>query len=84
MMKKHPHYPDAPTFTVTRPADTHLHPLLAATVEATEEKPSSTRWWRQPRWWVGMGVAVEAISIPTLQRILKDRGFPRIEYGAGF
>ena len=32
-----PHYPDEPTFTMKRLADTHLNPILAATVEATEE-----------------------------------------------
>lgn len=32
-----PHYPKEPTFTMTHLADTHLNPLIAATVEATEE-----------------------------------------------
>lgn len=32
-----PHYPEVPTFTMTHLADTHLNPLLTATVEATEE-----------------------------------------------
>ena len=32
-----PHYPDIPTFTMTHIADTHLNPILAATVEGTEE-----------------------------------------------
>ena len=32
-----PHYPDSPTFLMTHLADTHLNPILAATVEATEE-----------------------------------------------
>ncbi|MDQ6734953.1 MAG: P1 family peptidase [Nitrospirota bacterium] len=32
-----PHYPEAPTFPMTRMADTHLNPLFTATVEATEE-----------------------------------------------
>ena len=32
-----PHYPEAPTFSMTRMADTHLNPLFTATVEATEE-----------------------------------------------
>nr|MBI3614165.1 P1 family peptidase [Nitrospirota bacterium] len=31
------HYPKDPTFTMTHLADTHLNPLLTATVEATEE-----------------------------------------------
>ncbi len=32
-----PHYPNDPTYTVTHLADTHLNPLITATVEATEE-----------------------------------------------
>lgn len=32
-----PHYPQAPTFQQTHLADTHLNPLITATVEATEE-----------------------------------------------
>jgi D-aminopeptidase len=32
-----PHYPKDPTYTVTQLADTHLNPLITATVEATEE-----------------------------------------------
>ncbi len=32
-----PHYPDAPTFTLTQLADPYLNPLFAATAEATEE-----------------------------------------------
>lgn len=32
-----PHYPKERTFTMTHLADTHLNPLIAATVEATEE-----------------------------------------------
>jgi len=32
-----PHYPETPTFPMTRMADTHLNPLFTATVEATEE-----------------------------------------------
>jgi len=32
-----PHYPKDPTFTMTHLADTHINPLFAATVEATEE-----------------------------------------------
>src|SRR5919108_1539314 len=32
-----PHYPSERTFTMTHLADTHLNPLIAATVEATEE-----------------------------------------------
>ena len=32
-----PHYPKEPTYTFTHLADTHLNPLITATVEATEE-----------------------------------------------
>jgi D-aminopeptidase len=32
-----PHYPEQPTYALTHIADTHLNPLIAATVEATEE-----------------------------------------------
>lgn len=66
-----PHYPDALTFTMTHLADTHLNPLLAATVEATEEAilnalvAATTVVGRDGR-------RAEAISIPTLQRILDD------------
>lgn len=69
----------APTFTVTRLADTHLNPLLAATVEAILNAlvAATTVVGRDGR-------RVKAISIPTLQRLLEDRGSPRIEYGAGF
>ncbi len=32
-----PHYPKEPTYTLVHLADTHLNPLITATVEATEE-----------------------------------------------
>ena len=32
-----PHYPNDPTYTLTHLADTHLNPLITATVDATEE-----------------------------------------------
>src|SRR5262249_54131018 len=32
-----PHYPKEPIYTLTHLADTHLNPVLTATVEATEE-----------------------------------------------
>ncbi len=32
-----PHYPKEPTYQLTHLADTHLNPLISATVEATEE-----------------------------------------------
>lgn len=64
---------------MTRLADTHLNPLLAATVEAILNAlvAATTVVGRDGR-------RVKAISIPTLQRLLEDRGSPRIEYGAGF
>lgn len=32
-----PHYPEEPTYTLTHLADSHINPLITATVEATEE-----------------------------------------------
>jgi D-aminopeptidase len=32
-----PHYPAEPTFSLTHLADTHMNPVITATVEATEE-----------------------------------------------
>lgn len=32
-----PHYPAEPTFSLTQVADTHLNPVITATVEASEE-----------------------------------------------
>jgi D-aminopeptidase len=32
-----PHYPSELTYSMTHLADTHLNPILSATVEATEE-----------------------------------------------
>jgi D-aminopeptidase len=32
-----PHYPKEPTYTLTHLADSHINPLITATVEATEE-----------------------------------------------
>ena len=64
-----PHYPKEPTFTMTHLADTHLNPLLAATVEATEEAilnalvRATTVVGRDAR-------RVEAISISRLKTIM--------------
>ncbi|RMH37221.1 MAG: S58 family peptidase [Nitrospirae bacterium] len=65
-----PHYPKSRTFTMTHLADTHLNPILAATVEATEEAivnallRATTVTGRDNR-------KVEAISIPILQELLR-------------
>jgi D-aminopeptidase len=32
-----PHYPKQPTYSLTHLADTHLNPVITATIEATEE-----------------------------------------------
>ena len=64
-----PHYPKARTFVLTHLADTHLNPLLSATVEATEEAVlnaltmASTMVGRDDR-------RVEAISLPRLKTLL--------------
>ncbi len=64
-----PHYPKDPTFTMTHLADTHLNPLFAATVEATEEAilnaltKAHTIVGRDDR-------RVEAISLEKLQTLL--------------
>ena len=65
-----PHYPDEPTFMMTHLADTHINPLFAATVEATEESilnallKATTVVGRDAR-------QVNAISIPRLRKILE-------------
>jgi D-aminopeptidase len=67
-----PHYPKERTFVMTHLADTHLNPLLSATVEATEEAvlnaltAASTMVGRDSR-------RVEAISLARL-RALVARG----------
>lgn len=64
-----PHYPEARTFTLTHLADTHLNPLLTATVEATEEAivnaltTATTVVGRD-------GHRAEAISLPRLRTLL--------------
>jgi D-aminopeptidase len=64
-----PHYPKDPTYTLTHLADTHLNPLLAATVEATEEAilnaltMATTVTGRD-------GHRVEAISLSRLKTLL--------------
>jgi len=65
-----PHYPDEPTFLMKRLADTHLNPILAATVEATEEAiinaliAATTVVGRDGR-------RAEALSHDHLQRLLR-------------
>lgn len=64
-----PHYPSAPTFSLTHLADTHLNPVITATVEATEEAilnaltAATTVTGRD-------GFRAEAISIPRLRALL--------------
>ena len=66
-----PHYPEQPTFSMTHLADTHLNPILAATVEATEEAilnallQATTVVGRDDR-------RVEAISISRLKTIFQS------------
>lgn len=70
-----PHYPKDPTYTLTRLADTHLNPLISATVEATEEAilnaltMASTVVGRDNH-------RIEAISLSRLQSILDHRAKP--------
>jgi D-aminopeptidase len=68
-----PHYPRLPTFSMNHLADTHLNPLLTATVEATEEAilnaltSATTVVGRD-------GQRIEAISLSRLRALL---GQPR-------
>lgn len=70
-----PHYPDTPTFLMTHIADTHLNPIFAATVEATEEAiinaliTATTVVGRDGR-------RAEAISHDQIQRILQHHTEP--------
>ena len=64
-----PHYPEQPTYTLTHLADTHLNPLIAATVEATEEAILNALTMATTV--VGRdGHRVEAISLVRLRHIL--------------
>ena len=74
-----PHYPKQRTFSMTHLADTHLNPVIAATVEATEEAilnallQATTVVGRDNR-------RVEAISIPRLKTIMasyQDASLPK-------
>jgi len=70
-----PHYPKEPTFQLTHLADTHLNPVISATVEATEEAilnaltMATTVVGRDDR-------RIEAISLSRLQTILQQRTHP--------
>ena len=64
-----PHYPKEPTYSQTHLADTHLNPLIAATVEATEEAILNALTMATTM--VGRdGHRVEAISLTRLRAIL--------------
>lgn len=63
------HYPKDRTFVMTHLADTHLNPLLSATVEATEEAVLNALTMASTM--VGRdGRRVEAISLSRLQALL--------------
>jgi len=64
-----PHYPKDRTFVMTHLADTHLNPLLSATVEATEEAVLNALTMASTM--VGRdGRRVEAISLSRLRALL--------------
>ena len=68
-----PHYPTVPTYTLTHLADTHLNPLITATIEATEEAVlnaltmATTVIGRDDH-------RVEAIALDRLKALVSDRG----------
>ena len=67
-----PHYPEQPTYPLTHLADTHINPLVTATVEATEEAivnaltTATTVVGRD-------GHRVEAISLARLRELVASR-----------
>jgi D-aminopeptidase len=64
-----PHYPEHPTFPLAHLADTHLNPLITATVEATEEAVVNALTMATTV--VGRDdLRVEAISLTRLRDIL--------------
>jgi D-aminopeptidase len=68
-----PHYPEQPTYALTHIADTHLNPLIAATVEATEEAILNALTMATTV--VGRdGHRVEAISLARLREIFTPSG----------
>lgn len=67
-----PHYPAEPTFSLTHLADTHMNPVITATVEATEEAILNALTMATTV--VGRdGYKVEAISLARLRDILASR-----------
>ena len=67
-----PHYPKEPTFQQTHLADTHLNPLITATVEATEEAILNALTMATTV--VGRdGHRIEAISLTRLRTMLDHR-----------
>ena len=70
-----PHYPSEPLFSLTHLADTHLNPVITATVEATEEASlnpltaATTVTGRD-------GFRAEAISISRLRELLSSGSAP--------
>lgn len=70
-----PHYPTEPTFSLTHLADSHLNPLITATVEATEEAVLNALTGATTV--VGRdGFKAEAISIPRLRALLSSSPEP--------
>ncbi|MER3422100.1 MAG: hypothetical protein C4293_01545, partial [Nitrospiraceae bacterium] len=66
-----PHYPQERTFQMTHMADTHLNPLISATVEATEEAILNALTMASAM--VGRdGHRFEAISLSKLQALLRS------------
>ena len=64
-----PHYPKVPTFQLMHLADTHLNPLITATVEATEEAILNALMMATTI--VGRdGHRIEAISLTKLRSVL--------------
>jgi len=67
-----PHYPERLTYPLTHLADTHMNPLIAATVEATEEAILNALTMATTA--VGRdGHRVEAISLARLRDLLASR-----------
>ena len=68
-----PHYPKEPTYNLTHLSDTHLNPLITATVEATEEAILNALTMATTV--VGRdGYRAEAISLAKLQTIFDRYG----------
>ncbi len=68
-----PHYPSVPTYRLWHLADTHLNPLITATVEATEEAILNALTMATTV--VGRdGHRVEAIDLDRLRSMLSEKG----------